>query len=94
MGNLAIVFTAQGRLEAARDLGTQALEALTTSVGWEHPATLVIAFNLVDTYFLLGRLSEALALLERYVQGCRQVYGEEHLVTRDGLRILSELSEL
>ncbi|MFC1637302.1 tetratricopeptide repeat protein [Planctomycetota bacterium] len=81
-GNLARVYTAQGRYEEA--------EGLFAQTGYNEWPT-VFPFALADMYREQGRYSKAEALLDRYLKMQRQNLGDGHYHTLLPMQVLAHL---
>ena len=59
IGNLALTYRAQGRMEKVATLDEEAMEKRRWILGAEHPDTLTLMGNLAYTYWAQGRMGEA-----------------------------------
>ncbi|KAE8372665.1 violaceus kinesin [Aspergillus bertholletiae] len=85
MANLALIYSNQGRWKEAEELGVQVLQLrkqvlqLRKQVlGSEHPSTLASMYNLAYTWKLLGKVQDALALMEKCVELRSNLLGPDH----------------
>jgi hypothetical protein len=81
MGNLALIWVDQGKLEEAETLAMRVTETFGRTLGEEHPDTLHGMDVLMSTYRKQDRLDEASELGVRVLEARRRVLGEEHLET-------------
>ncbi|KAJ5651966.1 hypothetical protein N7507_009392 [Penicillium longicatenatum] len=75
---LAIAYRNQGRLEEAKQLGVQVMEARKSKLGEDHPDTLTSIANLASTYWNQGRWEEAEQLFVQVVETSKSKLGEDH----------------
>ena len=67
LNNLAGLYKAQGRYEAAEPLHKQAMEIRRVALGEEHPDFATSLNNLAALYYTLGRYEDALPLIDQDV---------------------------
>ncbi|CAE6408331.1 unnamed protein product [Rhizoctonia solani] len=89
MNNLAITYRRLGRLEEARALQVEVLDARKQVLGDRHPHTLNSMNNLAQTYVRLSRLHDAQALFIKAFEGRKDTLGVHH---RDTLSTMSSLA--
>ncbi|WP_229897385.1 FxSxx-COOH system tetratricopeptide repeat protein [Streptomyces finlayi] len=70
-----------GDLDAAAELGREAMQLITEALGADHPHTHATATNLAVTLRLLGRVEEALELNRTAVEGLSERLTPQHLRT-------------
>jgi hypothetical protein len=70
-----------GKLDEARPLLEEALQANRETLGDRHPETLISIGNLADLLRALGDLDEAEAALGNAVGAAQEVFGSNHMVT-------------
>ena len=71
------------------ELREQVLEARQRTLGSEHPDTLIVMNNLVNSYSNLGCRQEAMELSEQALEASWRMLGSEHL---DTLRVMNNLA--
>jgi tetratricopeptide (TPR) repeat protein len=97
LGNLALLYRAQGRYGEAEPLYRELLEASRELLGPSHPITLIGLNNLANLYSAWGRYSEAEPLFQEALQAKREVPGSRHpetLVSLNDLAVLYEAEGL
>jgi len=78
MGNLALLYWQQGRLDQAEQLGLKTLEIHKRILGEEHPDTMKSRNNLALVYTDQARYDKAEQLCLETLQICKRVLGGEH----------------
>ena len=78
LGNLAVTYSALGRLADALPLSERALRITETALGPDHPDTALRLGNLAVTYSALGRLADALPLEQRALRITETALGPDH----------------
>ena len=81
INNLAILLQDMGKLEEARPLFEEALQACRETLGDRHQMTLVFICNLADLLRATGALVEAEAVLGNAVTVAQEVFGINHART-------------
>jgi non-specific serine/threonine protein kinase/serine/threonine-protein kinase len=81
MGNLANVYTYEGKDAQAEELFNQTLEIQKRVLGPEHPDTLRTMANLAGVYAHEGKYAQAEGLFEQTLEIFKRVLGPEHPVT-------------
>ena len=76
--NLAYVYKAAGRFDAAIALHEQTMEDRVRVLGEDHPETLTARNNLAAAYDDAGRLDKAIPLYEQTLADSARVLGEDH----------------
>ena len=88
LNNLAELFYAMGRYEAALPLYERSLEIREKELGATHPDTATSLNNLAALYRAMGRYEAALPLYERAVEILNQTLGPDHPNTQAGQKNL------
>jgi CHAT domain-containing protein len=91
VGNLASLYSDQGRYSEAEALYLRALEVRERTPGPEHPSTLLSVGNLASLYSNQGRYSEAEPLYLRALEAQERTLGPEHPDTLIGVGNLAVL---
>ena len=94
MGNLAAVYTAQGRHDQAEPLYERVLEARRRLLGADHPGTLAAMENLAIVYENRGRNEEGGDLRKEALEARRRVLGAEHVDTLRSMGYLAYAYQL
>ncbi|KAF4454296.1 C2H2 type zinc finger domain protein [Fusarium austroafricanum] len=88
---LARLYYSHNRIDAAKDLGDQALEGYLTVLGQEHPHTLVGMLDSAILYRRKGQFDEAERLVNRVLKARKAALGEQDPET---LATLAKLSRI
>ncbi|PGG95771.1 hypothetical protein GX51_08124 [Blastomyces parvus] len=78
---LALVYSRQGRLDAAEELNVEAMKIKKTNLGADHPDTLVSMTNLASIYWTRGRLDAAEELNVQAMKISKTIFGADHPYT-------------
>ena len=81
INNLGVLLKNMGKLEEARPLLEEALQARRETLGDRHPATLITIGNLAELLRATGALVEAEAVLGNTVGVAQEVFGSNHMHT-------------
>ncbi|KAE9409019.1 TPR-like protein, partial [Gymnopus androsaceus JB14] len=81
MGNLAIIYHEQGKLDVAQQLQEEVIAKRKEVLGEHHTDTLTSMNNLAITYQVQGKLDAAQQLQGQVIAKCREVLGEHHPAT-------------
>ena len=68
-------------MQAARELGEEAVEAFRQVLGPNHFVTMQVMNNLVETLRVSDELQAARSLAEETLGSCREVLGQKHPLT-------------
>jgi len=79
--NLAVVLARSGKLDEAKALAEQTLDARRRTLGTDHPDTFTSANNLGVILHATGALSQAKTSLEEALAGRRRLLGDRHPAT-------------
>jgi tetratricopeptide (TPR) repeat protein len=93
LNNLALLYCAQGRYEAAEPLYHQALELWREVLGDRHPAVAQSLNNLAGLYDAQGRYSEAEPLYQQALDLRRELLGDRHPDVATSLNNLAAVYE-
>ena len=91
LNNLASLYDATGRYEAAEPLHQQALEICRQVLGEQHPDFAQSLSNLASLYYATGRYEAAEPLYQQALEIRRQVLGEQHPHFAQSLNNLASL---
>ena len=89
MGNLALIYSFQGRWTEAEKLHVQVFEIEKRVLGEEHPNTLISMNNLTHTYKGMGRHDEATELMSIVIDLCTKKMGANHPYTLSSVESLT-----
>jgi hypothetical protein len=90
MINLAWVYTSQGKLQEAVDLGERALEGQRRILGETHPHTLNSLDKLALMYHDIKQTTAAIILIEQSMDASQKILGESHPDTINRKRWLED----
>jgi tetratricopeptide (TPR) repeat protein len=91
MGNLARMYSVEGKYAQAEALSVKVLEIRRRVWGEEHPDTLHSMYGLAQLYREQARYGEAEPLYAKILEGRRRVLGPQHPDTTDVMASLGEL---
>ena len=88
---LGVLLMKMGKLEEAKPLLEEALQASKETLGDRHPITLTSINNMGALLMDMGQLKEARLLLEEALQGRKETLGDNHQHTRNTIGLLDSL---
>ena len=91
IGNLALTYLHQGRLQEAEKLGIEAMGVYEQTLRLNHPNTLAIMGNLASIYWKQGRCEEAENLGMQVNGLCTQLLGTKHPDTLTSINNLAHM---
>ena len=78
LNQLGLLLQDMGKLEEARPLYEEALQARRETLGDRHPSTLTSIGNMGALLYGMGQLTEARPLFEEALQARKETLGESH----------------
>ena len=86
MGNLALTYSNQGRLDEAQELQSKELAIWANMLGAEYPDTLISMYNLASIFTAQARNQEALLLIRECYELRNQILGAKDPNTRSSYK--------